>query len=171
MRPKFKVTYHTAQPSGIAAGYKYQTIKLDHGTSGSNGYRIEINGRLLAYSGDTEATAPLDALVEGTDVAIVEATGPGDVFSHMSWENAAELKRRHPKTRFMFNHLYSGTVEDAVNDFQVVEVGIAAGALVLAGFIGLGLLLTSRVANAVPAVVLAIAGAYAAWLVGVIVYG
>jgi len=50
-------------------------------------------------------------------------------------------------------------------------VGIAAGALVLAGFIGLGLLLTSRVANAVPAVVLAIAGAYAAWLVGVIVYG
>jgi len=40
----------------------------------------------------------------------------------MSWENAAELKRRHPKTRFMFNHLYSGTVEDAVNDFQVVEV-------------------------------------------------
>jgi len=50
-------------------------------------------------------------------------------------------------------------------------VGFAAGALVLVGFIGLGLLLTSRVANAVPAVVLAIAGAYAAWLVGVIVYG
>jgi predicted tellurium resistance membrane protein TerC len=50
-------------------------------------------------------------------------------------------------------------------------VGIVAGALVLVGFIGLGLLLTSRVANAVPAVVLAIAGAYAAWLVGVIVYG
>ena len=41
----------------------------------------------------------------------------------------------------------------------------------LVGFIGLGLLLTSRVANAVPAVVLAIAGAYAAWLVGVIVFG
>jgi hypothetical protein len=42
---------------------------------------------------------------------------------------------------------------------------------VLAGFIGLGLLLTSRVASAVPVVVLAIAGAYAAWLVGVIVFG
>ncbi len=50
-------------------------------------------------------------------------------------------------------------------------VGIVAGALVLVGFIGLGLLLTSRVANAVPVVVLAIAGAYAAWLVGVIVFG
>ena len=41
----------------------------------------------------------------------------------------------------------------------------------LAGFIALGLLLTSRVASAVPVVVLAIAGAYAAWLVGVIVFG
>jgi hypothetical protein len=42
---------------------------------------------------------------------------------------------------------------------------------VLAGFISLGLLLTSRVASAVPVVVLAIAGAYAGWLVGVIVFG
>lgn len=50
-------------------------------------------------------------------------------------------------------------------------VGIVAGALVFVGFVGLGLLLTNRVANAVPAVVLAIAGAYAAWLVGVIVFG
>jgi len=50
-------------------------------------------------------------------------------------------------------------------------VGVVVGGLVLAGFIGLGLLLTSRVANAVPVVVLGVAGAYAAWLVGVIVFG
>jgi len=122
MRPKFKVTYETAKPRGKVAGYEYQTIKLDHGTSGSNGYRIHINGRVLAYSGDTEPTAPLDKLVDGADIAIVEATGPGDVFSHMSWESATELRRRHPNTRFMFNHLYSGTVEGAVADLQVIEV-------------------------------------------------
>ncbi len=50
-------------------------------------------------------------------------------------------------------------------------VGVVIGALVLAGFIALGLLLTSRVANAVPVIVLAAAGAYAAWLVGVMVFG
>ena len=122
MRPMFNVTYSTAQPSGTVAGYHYETIKLDHGSSGSNGYRIQINGRVLAYSGDTEPTAPLDALVQGADVAIVEATGPGDVFSHMSFESATALKGRHPKTRFMFNHLYSGTVEGAVTDFEVIEV-------------------------------------------------
>lgn len=41
----------------------------------------------------------------------------------------------------------------------------------LAGFIGLGLVLTSRVSSAVPVIVLAAGGAYAAWLVGVIVFG
>lgn len=122
MRPRFKVTYVVAQASGNAAGYKYETIKLDHGTSGSNGYRIWVEGKLIAYSGDTEATAPLDALVEGADVAIVEATGPGDVFSHMSWESAKALKKRHPKTRFLFNHVYNGTVAGAVRDLQVVTV-------------------------------------------------
>jgi len=122
MRNRFNVKYQTAEPSGTAAGYKYESIKLDHGTSGSSGYRIHIDDKILAYSGDTEATAPLEDLVDGADVAIVEATGPGDVFSHMSWEAASQLKSRHPKTRFLFNHLYAGTVEDAVADLQVVDV-------------------------------------------------
>jgi len=122
MKHRFNVSYQVAEPSGTAAGYKYESVKLDHGTSGSSGYRIQVDGKVLAYSGDTEATAPLDELVDGADVAIVEATGPGDVFSHMSWEAASELKARHPKTRFLFNHLYSGTVDGAVNDLEVVDV-------------------------------------------------
>ena len=122
MKHRFNVAYQVAEPSGTAAGYKYESVKLDHGTSGSSGYRIQVDGKVLAYSGDTEATAPLDELVDGADVAIVEATGPGDVFSHMSWEAASELKARHPKTRFLFNHLYSGTVDGAVNDLEVVDV-------------------------------------------------
>jgi ribonuclease BN (tRNA processing enzyme) len=122
MRPRFKVAYEVAQPEGKVAGYKYETVRLDHGTSGSNGYRIWVDGKILAYSGDTEPTAPLDELVEGADIAIVEATGPGDVFSHMSWDDAAALKKRHPTTRFMFNHVYGGTVDGAVDDLQVIEV-------------------------------------------------
>ena len=38
-------------------------------------------------------------------------------------------------------------------------------------FVGLGLTLLNRVASLVPVVILAIAGAYAGWLVGVIVFG
>jgi ribonuclease BN (tRNA processing enzyme) len=122
MRPQFKVRYLTAKPAGRASGVRYETVKLDHGTMGATGYRIHVNGKVVAYSGDTEPTAPLDRLVDKADVAIVEATGPGDVFSHMSWEAAAKLRRRHPGTRFFFNHVYSGKLTGAVKDLQVVEV-------------------------------------------------
>jgi hypothetical protein len=49
--------------------------------------------------------------------------------------------------------------------------GGAVGALVLGVFIALGLLLSSRVTNPLPLIVLGIAGAYAGWLLGVIVFG
>jgi len=122
MRPQFKVRYLTAKPAGTASGVRYETVKLDHGTMGATGYRIHVNGKVVAYSGDTEPTAPLDKLVDKADVAIVEATGPGDVFSHMSWEAAAKLRKRHPGTRFFFNHVYTGKLTGAVKDLQVVEV-------------------------------------------------
>lgn len=50
-------------------------------------------------------------------------------------------------------------------------VGGITGALVVAGFVGLGLILDDRVTSVVPVIVLSIAGAYAGWLVGVIVFG
>jgi hypothetical protein len=49
-------------------------------------------------------------------------------------------------------------------------IGGIAGALVFGGFISLGMLLMDRVGSIVPVIVLAIAGAYAGWLVGVIVF-
>ena len=45
------------------------------------------------------------------------------------------------------------------------------GSIVFALFIGLGLTLLNRVASGLPVIVLGIAGAYAGWLVGVIVFG
>jgi len=38
-------------------------------------------------------------------------------------------------------------------------------------FVGLGLTLLNRVASPLPVIILGIAGAYAGWLVGVIVFG
>lgn len=54
---------------------------------------------------------------------------------------------------------------------MAAAVGGITGALVVAGFVGLGLILDDRVASVVPVIVLSIAGAYAGWLVGVIVFG
>ena len=49
--------------------------------------------------------------------------------------------------------------------------GGVAGALVIGGFIALGLMLDDRVMSSIPVYVLAAAGAYAGWLLGVIVFG
>jgi hypothetical protein len=50
-------------------------------------------------------------------------------------------------------------------------VGGAAGALVFGGFVALGLVLDDRLTNVAPVIILGIAGAYAGWLLGVIVFG
>ena len=49
--------------------------------------------------------------------------------------------------------------------------GGVAGAVVFLAMAGLGGLLSSRVGNPIPVIVLAIAGAYGGWLLGVIVFG
>lgn len=54
---------------------------------------------------------------------------------------------------------------------MAAAVGGITGALVLGGFIGLGLTLDDRVGSVVPVIVSSVAGAYAAWLIGVIVFG
>lgn len=50
-------------------------------------------------------------------------------------------------------------------------VGGVAGAIVFGVFVAFGLVLTSRVASPIPVVILAVAGAYAGWLLGVVVFG
>jgi hypothetical protein len=49
--------------------------------------------------------------------------------------------------------------------------GGVAGAAVFGGLVGFGGLISSRVGNPIPLIVLIIAGAYAGWLLGVIVFG
>jgi hypothetical protein len=49
--------------------------------------------------------------------------------------------------------------------------GGVLGALVFIGFVALGLVLDDRVSSPVPVIIFAIAGAYAGWLLGVIVFG
>jgi hypothetical protein len=46
-----------------------------------------------------------------------------------------------------------------------------AGAVVFGGLVGFGGLISSRVGNPIPLIVLVVAGAYAGWLLGVIVFG
>lgn len=122
-RERIDLTYHEAGPAGEVAGVRYESVKLVHGHQDCRGYRIHLDdGRILAYAGDTTASPPLDDLVRGAAVAITEATGPDNSGVHTTWEEAQALAARHPKTRFLFNHLYSGAVPGAADDLAVLDV-------------------------------------------------
>jgi ribonuclease BN (tRNA processing enzyme) len=118
----FDLRHVEAVPSGEACGIPFETVRLDHGSVAGTGYRLRVDGRLLAYAGDTQATQPLEELVRDADVVVTEATAPGQVVGHTSWEEAAELAARHPSTRFIFNHIYAGDPEAGARDLEVVEV-------------------------------------------------
>jgi ribonuclease BN (tRNA processing enzyme) len=121
-RERAQLRYHEAAPSGEAAGIRYQSVKLDHGDQDCRGYRLHLGGRVLAYAGDSSATPPLDQLVLDADVAITEATGPQPGAVHTSWDEAQALAARHPETRFLFNHLFTGSTPGAVDDFAIIEM-------------------------------------------------
>ena len=101
-RERIDLTYREAGAAGEAAGVPYETVKLVHGDMDCRGYRLHLDGRVLAYAGDTTASPPLDELVRGADVAITEATGPDSAGVHTSWDEAQALATRHPQTRFLF---------------------------------------------------------------------
>jgi ribonuclease BN (tRNA processing enzyme) len=121
-RQNLDLTYLEAAESGDAAGVRYETVRLDHGAMDCRGYRLLLDGRVLAYAGDTIASPPLDELVRGAAVAITEATAPEPSTIHTSWEEAHALAARHPDTRFLFNHVFSGTTPGAVEDLATVDV-------------------------------------------------
>ena len=117
-----RLSYQEAEPGGVAAGVRYEAVRLDHGRMDCRGYRIHLDGRLLAYAGDTIASPPLDDLVRDADVAITEATAPDGSGVHTSWAEAEALAARHSGTRFIFNHLHSGSVTGAAADLEVLDV-------------------------------------------------
>jgi ribonuclease BN (tRNA processing enzyme) len=119
---RLDLRFREAGTAGEAGGVRYQTAQLKHGDVVCTGYRLAIDGRILAYAGDTEMTPELEDFVRGADIVITEATGPGKVHSHTGWEEALALRDRHPGTRFLFNHLYEGTLDGSVDDLEVVDL-------------------------------------------------
>lgn len=122
IRAAFPLRFQEAGARGVAAGVEYETVPLEHGTVPGMGYRLHLDGRVLVYAGDTRATTALDRLVDGADIAITEATGPGETHTHTSFEEAAELVARHPATRFLFNHVFAGDPPGAAHDLEVIEL-------------------------------------------------
>jgi len=84
-------------------------IEVDHPSGApSLGLRIRADGRILAYSGDTQWTDSLVELADGADLFICEcyAYEPG-VSNHMNYRALLEKRSRLRAKRIVLTHLSS----------------------------------------------------------------
>jgi ribonuclease BN (tRNA processing enzyme) len=87
------------------------------------GYRTEIGGRTIAYSGDSLFCESLVELGQGADVFVVECSsweGPGGV--HIDPAGVRELRRRlGPMPLFILTHLESGEKDLGIENCVVAS--------------------------------------------------
>ena len=88
--------------------FRVTAFEMTHIGVYSLGYRIEVNGHTLAYTGDTGPCDEAIELARGADLFLCEATyqDPMDhTFFHLSAEQAAEIVVRAEVRRLVLTHL------------------------------------------------------------------
>jgi len=87
------------------------------------GYRAEVDGRIVAYSGDSVYCEPLVELADGADVFVVECSCWEDTCGpHLGPNEIRELRRRlGPRTTFILTHLDGGVAELDIENVLVAD--------------------------------------------------
>jgi ribonuclease BN (tRNA processing enzyme) len=97
--------------SGEVGGARLRALRVDHTSRlESFGYRAEIEGRTVAYSGDARMGDSLYKLADGADVFVVECTCWGeDCGPHLTLRDIRMLRESiSPSTTFILTHLDAG---------------------------------------------------------------
>jgi ribonuclease BN (tRNA processing enzyme) len=97
--------------SGEVGGVGLQALRVDHASRlESFGYRVEIEGRTVAYSGDARMGDSLYKLADGADVFVVECTCWGeDCGPHITPRDIRTLRKSiSASTTFILTHLDEG---------------------------------------------------------------
>ncbi len=115
------------QPGGSAfewAGVTVECVEMEHAPDiTALGFRVQLGGRLLAYSGDTRMCEALPALAEGAELLVVECGGRRES-RHMVWDDVFALRRQlPPATRMLVTHYDHRTAPDvsAIDGLTLAE--------------------------------------------------
>jgi ribonuclease BN (tRNA processing enzyme) len=80
------------------AGIEVERIKVEHAPElTSHGYRVQLDGGVVAYTGDTRMCDAVLELADGANVLIVECGGSREDH-HMEWDDIFTLRERVPRT-------------------------------------------------------------------------
>ena len=122
----FEVQYQEARDgvAGEAAGLRYTARTVVHSEHlECFGYRVEIDGRVLAYSGDSTLCDALVTLGEGADVFVLECSfwEPARR-AHMTPDDIRELRRRlGPTPAFVLTHLDAGVPDLGIENTVLAD--------------------------------------------------
>ena len=87
------------------------------------GFRVELGGRTVAYSGDSMMCDALTELADGADVFVVECScWDGTCGPHLGPDDVRELRRRlGPKPTFILTHLDTGTQDLGIENVLIAD--------------------------------------------------
>jgi ribonuclease BN (tRNA processing enzyme) len=92
------------------AGVRVETLRMKHSVP-NNGYRITVDGAVIAYTGDTAPGQHILELARGAEVLITECGGPLGV--HCNWDDVVAIRKElPPATRVLVTHYDPATVPD-----------------------------------------------------------
>ena len=97
--------------SGEVGGARFRAFCVEHTSRlESYGYRVEVDGRTVAYSGDVRTVEVLYGLAEGADVFVVECScWQEDCGPHLNPQAIRTLRKAiPPSTTFILTHLDAG---------------------------------------------------------------
>ncbi|HEY7295079.1 MAG TPA: MBL fold metallo-hydrolase, partial [Dehalococcoidia bacterium] len=96
--------------AGEVNGLRFEAVEVEHGGEEMRafGFRVQAEGRSLAYTGDTSYCDQLVRLARGTDVLISDCTYAAGHNNpeHMSFDEVRELQERiGGQTEILLTHL------------------------------------------------------------------
>ncbi len=105
----FKVHINEMHDNSIVCDkFKMISKPMSHGNASSAGYRIESEGKLIVYSGDTDYNENLVELAENADVLITECSFPEGMKrpNHLTPELAGRIAAKAGAGRLILTHFY-----------------------------------------------------------------
>ena len=104
--------------SGEVAGCRWTAVKVKHVPDlDAFGYRVEVGGRTVAYTGDTSMCEALIPLADEADVLVSECSCWADTCGaiHMTPTDVLALRSKiAPRTKFVLTHIGAGEAPAAI---------------------------------------------------------
>jgi ribonuclease BN (tRNA processing enzyme) len=110
--------------SAEAHGCSYTPFKVQHVPDlDAFGYRVEIDGRTVAYTGDSAMCPPLMELADGADVLVAECSCWTETCGaiHLTPSDILALRGRiEAETKFVLTHIGAGEAPQAIADAGIL---------------------------------------------------